>query len=103
MEPQYTEEARVAKYQGTVVLAVEIGSDGFARNIHVVRGLGLGLDENAVTAVSQWTFEPGKKDGGPVTVQATIEVNFRLLYAHALLRAAFALMRTQGSYSQTYK
>jgi TonB family protein len=79
IEPEYTEEARVAKYQGSVALSLEIGPDGFPRNIQVVRGLGLGLDENAVTAVSQWTFEPGKKDGAPVPVIATIEVNFRLL------------------------
>jgi TonB family protein len=79
VEPEYTEEARTAKYQGTVVLAVEIRPDGFADNIRVVRGLGLGLDENAMTAVRQWQFQPGTKDGAAVTVQATIEVNFRLL------------------------
>jgi TonB family protein len=79
VEPEYTEEARTAKYQGTVVLAVEIRPDGFADNIRVVRGLGLGLDENAMTAVRQWQFQPSTKDGAAVTVQATIEVNFRLL------------------------
>jgi TonB family protein len=78
-EPAYSEEARVAKYEGTVVLAVEIASNGSAQNIRVMRGLGLGLDENAVAAVSQWLFQPATKDGAPITVQATIEVNFRLL------------------------
>lgn len=78
-EPAYSEEARVAKYQGTVVLAVEIAPNGSAQNIRVMRGLGLGLDENAVAAVSQWLFQPATKDGAPITVQATIEVNFRLL------------------------
>jgi len=45
----------------------------------VVRGLGLGLDEKALQAISQWKFRPGAKDGQPVAVMATIEVNFRLL------------------------
>jgi TonB family protein len=79
VEPQYTDEARAAKYQGTAIVAVEIGPDGIARNMRVVRGLGLGLDERAFQAISQWHFKPGTKDGQPVTVMATIEVNFRLL------------------------
>jgi len=79
MEPEYTEEARVAKYQGTAVLAVEIDTNGVAKNIRIVKGLGFGLDENAVTAVRQWQFQPATKDGAAVTVQASIEVNFRLL------------------------
>jgi TonB family protein len=79
VEPEYTELARTAKYQGTVVLAVEVDSTGVARNIRVAKGLGLGLSENAVAAIRQWQFQPAIKDGAPVTVQATIEVNFRLL------------------------
>ncbi|HLK63909.1 MAG TPA: TonB family protein [Bryobacteraceae bacterium] len=78
-DPAYTEEARAAKYQGTVLLGVEIGPDGKAQNVQVVRSLGLGLDEKAIEAVKQWRFKPGMKDGQPVTVQANIEVNFRLL------------------------
>jgi TonB family protein len=79
VEPDYTEDARAAKYQGTVVLYVEIGPDGGARNMRVLRSLGLGLDQKAIDAVSQWQFQPGMRNGVPVTVQATIEVNFRLL------------------------
>jgi len=77
-EPDYTEEARTAKLQGTVVLSVEIDPTGTATNIRVVRGLGLGLDEKAVETVKKWKFKPGEKDGTPVTVAATIEVNFHL-------------------------
>ena len=77
-EPAYTEEARAAKYQGTVLLGIEVGPDGLAHNIHVIRSLGLGLDEKAVEAVGNWQFKPGTKDGQAVTVIATIEVNFRL-------------------------
>jgi TonB family protein len=79
VEPEYTEEARAARYQGTVVLSVVIGTDGLAHNATVARSLGLGLDQKAVEAVSQWQFKPGVKDGAPVAVAATIEVNFRLL------------------------
>jgi TonB family protein len=79
VEPEYSEEARKAKYQGTVLLYVEVTPDGRATNIKVTRSLGLGLDEKAMEAVKQWKFKPGYKNGQPVTVAATIEVNFRLL------------------------
>jgi TonB family protein len=79
VEPEYSEEARKAKYQGTVVLYVEVDASGKARNLKVLRSLGLGLDEKAIEAVNKWKFKPGVKDGKPVTVAATIEVNFRLL------------------------
>jgi TonB family protein len=78
-EPTYTEEARAAKVSGTVLLYVEVDSGGRARNIKVLRGLGFGLDERAVEAVSRWRFLPGHKDGQPVTVAAEITVDFRLL------------------------
>jgi TonB family protein len=78
-EPQYSEEARTAKLDGTVVLYIEVGSDGWAHNVHVIRSLGLGLDEKAVEAVKQWRFQPGTKDGLAVPVAANVEVNFRLL------------------------
>ena len=79
VEPEYSEEARKAKYQGQVLLSVEVWEDGVAHNIKVVRSLGLGLDEKAVEAVKQWKFSPGKKDGKPVRVAAQIQVSFRLL------------------------
>jgi protein TonB len=79
VEPEYSEEARKAKYQGVVVLYVEVDPSGRAQNLRVVHSLGLGLDEKAIEAVKKWKFKPGYKDGKPVTVAATIEVNFRLL------------------------
>lgn len=79
VEPGYTDEARAAGYQGTVILSVEVHQDGKAHNIRVLRGLGLGLNEQAMDAVSRWQFRPGTRGGQPVTVQATIEVNYRLL------------------------
>ena len=77
-DPEYSEEARKANYQGTVILNIEITPDGRATNIRVGRGLGLGLDEKAIEAVKQWKFKPGYRDGRPVTVPTTVEVNFRI-------------------------
>ena len=79
VEPEYSDEARKAKWQGTVVVSVIVDELGRPRNVRVQRSLGLGLDQKAVEAVSQWRFKPGLKDGKPVPVMATIEVNFRLL------------------------
>lgn len=76
--PGYTEQARAAKYQGTVLLCVEIDQAGIPTNIKVGRGLGLGLNEKAIEAVKQWKFKPGQKDGTAVSVQTTVEVIFRL-------------------------
>lgn len=79
VEPEYSEEARKAKFQGTVVLFIVVDEHGNPRDLKVIRPLGLGLDQKAIEAVEKWRFNPGKKDGKPVAVQATIEVNFRLL------------------------
>ena len=78
VDPEYSDAARAAKYQGTVLLSTEIGPDGLAHNIQVLKGLGFGLDEEAIAAITQWKFQPGTKDGQAVTVAATIEINFRL-------------------------
>jgi TonB family protein len=77
-EPEYSEEARKAKYQGTCVLYVIVGADGRPRDLRVARSLGLGLDEKAIDAVKTWKFEPAMKDGKPVAVAISVEVEFRL-------------------------
>ena len=79
VEPEYSEEARTARLQGTVIVQVVIGTNGVAGDSRIVKGLGLGLDEQAIEAISQWQFKPGVRDGQPVPVAATIEVNWRLL------------------------
>jgi TonB family protein len=79
VDPEYSEEARKAKYSGTVVLAVVVDTEGKARDIKVVKSLGMGLDEKAMEAVEKWKFKPGMKGGQAVNVRAQIEVNFRLL------------------------
>lgn len=77
-DPEYSDEARKAKYQGVVVLAVIIGPDGRPRDIHLARPLGMGLDEKAIEAVKTWRFEPAKKDNQAVAVAVSIEVSFNL-------------------------
>jgi len=76
--PEFSEDARRAKYQGTTVLSLVIDESGSARDIEIVNPLGLGLDEKAVEAVSTWKFEPGKKDGKPVSVRVAVETDFHL-------------------------
>jgi TonB family protein len=79
VEPEFSEDARRAKYTGTVTLRADIDEKGHPRNLRLVRRLGMGLDEKAMEAVIQWLFRPGTKDGKAVAVSALIEVSFHLL------------------------
>jgi len=77
-DPEYSSEARNAKFEGTCVLWMIVGSDGRPRGIRLAKSLGMGLDEKAIEAVKQWTFQPATKDGKPVAFQINVEVRFRL-------------------------
>jgi TonB family protein len=77
-EPAYTEEARAAKIQGPVVLALVVGVDQAVHDIRVTQSLDPGLDANAVACIRTWRFQPATKDGKPVAVRALVQVNFRL-------------------------
>ena len=77
-DPEYTEQARRAKYQGVCVVSLIVDAQGKAKRVQVVRHLGMGLDKKAVEAVKQYTFEPATLRGQPVAVQVNIEVNFRI-------------------------
>ncbi len=77
-DPEFSEEARKAKFQGTVVLWVTVGTDGRARDLRVAQSLGMGLDEKAIESVRTWRFEPARMNGQPVPVQVQVQVNFRL-------------------------
>ena len=77
-DPEYTEQARLAKTQGTCILWMIVDDQGRPRDIRVVRGLGMGLDAKAIDAVKQWRFQPAMKDGRPVNVQISVEVGFKL-------------------------
>jgi TonB family protein len=76
--PQYTDEARAARLQGTVILQAVVGADGRVNDAEVLKGLPMGLAENAVDAVKQWTFQPATLDGAPVPSCYALTVNFRL-------------------------
>ena len=77
-EPAYSEEARKAKYQGTVVLWIVVDAQGNVTDPKVVRPLGLGLDEKALETVRTWKFKPALRNGTPVPVRVIVEVSFRL-------------------------
>jgi TonB family protein len=79
VEPKYTDEAKRAKWEGTVVIRGVIDQSGRAcGKWTLLRSLGLGLDQRAVDAISQWVFKPGLQNGGPAPVTVTMEVNFHL-------------------------
>jgi protein TonB len=77
-EPPYSEQARKAKYQGTVVLWIIVDAQGNVTDAQVVKPLGMGLDENAVSTVKTWKFKPAMRNGVPVPVKVMVEVSFRL-------------------------
>jgi TonB family protein len=77
-DPEYSEEARKAKFQGIVLITAIIGPDGRPRDLRISRSLGMGLDQKALDAVWKWRFTPAMKDNHPVSVQVSIEVAFRL-------------------------
>jgi len=77
--PPYTEEARKARFQGTVLLEIIILPDGRASEVRVLRGVGMGLDESALKTVREWRFKPMIGPGNhPVAVETPVEVTFRL-------------------------
>ena len=78
VEPEYRDEARAAKYHGTLVVSATIHQDGTLTLDHVVRELDYGLTVKAVEALEQWKFKPAMKDGKAVPVRLKIEVNFNL-------------------------
>jgi len=78
-EPTYTEGARHAGAQGTAILEIEVWPDGRAHNVRVLHYLPYGLTLRGIAAVREWRFQPGLRNREPVKVQATVEINFRLL------------------------
>jgi len=77
-DPEFSDEARRAKYQGVCVVSLIVDAQGNPQRVQVVRHLGMGLDEKAVEAVRQYKFKPATLQGKPVPVEVNIEVNFRI-------------------------
>jgi TonB family protein len=97
LDPQYSDEGKMARLEGTCTVSLVVNENGQAQDVRITRPVGLGLDEKAVQAISQWKFKQGMKDGMPVAVAATIEVNFHL-DAHSIWRPTRAnFMTPQGA------
>ncbi len=78
-EAEFSDEARRAKYQGVCLVGLIVDAQGNPQNVHIVRALGMGLDEKAMEAVRKYKFKPAMRDGKtPVPVYVNVEVNFRL-------------------------
>ena len=77
-DPKFPETARVAKFNGVVVVGMIVGTDGVPRDMWIKQKLGLGLDQKAIEAVQQWRFRPATKNRQPVAVPITVEVSFHL-------------------------
>ena len=80
-EAEYTEEARAAKFEGTCVVQLIVGTDGKPSNIVVTKKVGYGMDERAVAAVSKWKFEPGRRNGRPVPSRLSLSLQFKIFGA----------------------
>jgi TonB family protein len=78
-DPEYSEEARRAGVNATIVLSLVVNENGEPEDVRIERGAGFGLDEQAVQCIQTWRFEPGTKDGKPFKAATHIEVNFSLL------------------------
>jgi len=78
-DAEYSGEARRKKIQGLVVVSIVVDENGLPAAPQVVKGLGYGLDENAIRAAMQYRFQPATRDGKPVPVRITIQVRFSLV------------------------
>jgi protein TonB len=78
VEPEFTAQARAAGFQGNVSIQLIVDAQGNPQNVHVIRHLGMGLDQKAEDAVRQYRFKPAMYEGHPVAVQLIIDVAFHL-------------------------
>jgi len=78
VEPEFSEEARKAKFSGNVQVYLWVDEHGNPSHVRVARGVGMGLDEKAVEAVRQYKFKPAMQNGKPVKVDLYVDVNFQI-------------------------
>ena len=77
-QPEYSDDARKARAEGTVEMMIVVKADGTVEFEEFTRRLGFGLDQKASEAVRRWRFSPALRDGKPVNVRVTVVVNFAL-------------------------
>jgi periplasmic protein TonB len=78
VEPEFSEEARKAKFSGNVQVYLWVDEHGNPSHVQIVRGVGMGLDQKAVDAVRQYKFKPAMQNGKPVKVDLYVDVNFNI-------------------------
>lgn len=78
VDPEFSKEAELQRVQGSALYSIVVDKSGKPRNIELLSPIGYGLDEKGTEAIQKWVFAPGTKDGMPVSIIATIEINFRL-------------------------
>jgi TonB family protein len=79
VNPEFSEQARQEKFSGSVQVYLWVDENGDPKHVRVVRGVGKGLDEEAVEAIRQYKFKPATRDGKAVTVDLYIDVNFQIV------------------------
>jgi TonB family protein len=94
VEPKYSNQARKAKFSGSVLLSIVVAANGLPRDINGVRPLGLGLDEKAIEAVRKWRFRPGMKDGRAVDVFAHVSRKLAVILPNGNARVGFGYPST---------
>lgn len=87
VDPQFSEQARKEKFGGMVLVNLIVDTNGMPRNVHILRGIGMGLDEKAVEAVKQYKFLPAMEGGKPVPVELNVEVNFQVFDSPKILHS----------------
>jgi len=76
--PEYSDEAREKKFNGVVLVGLIVDKDGMPQEVHIVRGVGMGLDENSVATVRQYRFKPATENGNPVAVRMMVEISYNI-------------------------
>jgi TonB family protein len=79
VDPEFSPQARAEHFSGSVIVGLWVDTTGAPRDVHVIRGVGMGLDEEAVKSVKQYKFTPATENGAPVPVKLSVRVNFQIL------------------------
>ncbi len=79
VEPEFSADSKEAFVEGVVKVSTVVTTEGIVSTCQVVRGLNAEEDRTAIKAVKLWRFQPGTKDGKPVNVRVTVEIEFHLM------------------------